>query len=55
MLADLGNIAALRVLTLEETPRALEVRGSDVGLVHFSFGTAGIVTQVEMPSTTAWD
>lgn len=55
VLADLGNITGLRLLTLEETPRTLEVRGPDVDLVHFSFGTAGIVTQVEMPSTTAWD
>jgi FAD/FMN-containing dehydrogenase len=55
VLADAGNIAGLRVLTLEETPRALEIRGPDVNLVHFSFGTAGVVTQVEMPSTVAWD
>ncbi len=50
VLADRGNITGLRVITVEESPRALEVRGRDVDLVHFSFGTAGIVSQVEMPT-----
>lgn len=55
VLADTGNILGLRVVTLEETPRILEIRGEDVNLVHFSFGTAGIVTEVEMPAVHAWD
>jgi FAD/FMN-containing dehydrogenase len=50
VLADRGNILGLQVLTMEETPRLLELRGADVDLVHFSFGTAGIVTEVEMPA-----
>ena len=66
VLADGGNILALRVLTVEENPQALELRlgggfgtaGQEsvdaVDLVHFSFGTAGVVTEVEMPSTTSW-
>lgn len=54
VLADRGNILGLRVLTLEPSPRALEVRGEDVDLVHFSFGTAGVVTEVEMPAAPAW-
>jgi FAD/FMN-containing dehydrogenase len=48
VLADTGNILGLRVITVEESPQALEIRGADVDLVHFSFGTAGIVSQVEM-------
>jgi FAD/FMN-containing dehydrogenase len=50
VLADTGNILGLRVITVEETPQILEIRGPDVDLVHFSFGTAGIVSQVEMPT-----
>jgi FAD/FMN-containing dehydrogenase len=48
VLADPGNILGLRVITVEENPQALEIRGADVDLIHFSFGTAGIVSQVEM-------
>ncbi len=54
VLADRGNITGLRVMSVEESPRIVEVRGADVDLVHFSFGTSGIVTQVEMPTTKAW-
>ncbi|MCU1455930.1 MAG: FAD-linked oxidase [Actinomycetia bacterium] len=55
-LADLGNVQGLRVITVEEEPRALELRGRDTGLVQFSFGMAGIVTEVEFPLTVshAW-
>jgi FAD/FMN-containing dehydrogenase len=54
VLADTGNILGLRVLSLEEEPRAAEVRGDDVNLVHFSFGTAGVVTEVELPVAKMW-
>ena len=54
VLADPGNILGLRVVTVEEAPRVLELGPADAQLVHFSFGTAGIVTEVEMPTTMAW-
>jgi FAD/FMN-containing dehydrogenase len=54
VLADEGNIMGLRVLTVEESPRVVEIRGDDVNLVHFSFGTTGLVTEVEMPAAKAW-
>ncbi|MGI8754872.1 MAG: FAD-binding oxidoreductase [Acidimicrobiales bacterium] len=53
-LADLGNVAGLRVVTIEETPRVVELRGADTGLVQFSFGMTGIVTEVEFPLTVAY-
>ena len=52
-LADLGNVAGLRVVTLEEHPRTIELRGEDTGLVQFSFGMSGLVTEVEFPLTVA--
>lgn len=36
-LADLGNVAGLRVITVEEEPKVIELRGADTGLVQFSF------------------
>jgi hypothetical protein len=55
-LADLGNVQGLRVITIEESPRAIELRGRDTGLVQFSFGMTGVVTEVELPLTVshAW-
>lgn len=52
-LADLGNVAGLRVVTIEEEPRILELRGEATGLVQFSFGMTGVVTEVEFPLTVA--
>lgn len=55
-LADLGNVQGLRVLTVEEEPRVLELRGADAGLVQYSFGMTGVVTEVELPlaASFAW-
>ena len=50
VLADPGNILGLCVISVEESPQAIEVRGADVDLLHFSFGTTGIISQVEMPT-----
>lgn len=52
-LADLGNVAGLRVVTLEDEPRVIELRGEETGLVQFSFGMSGLVTEVEFPLTVA--
>ena len=52
-LADLGNVAGLRVITVEEEPRIVELRGEQTGLVQFSFGMSGLVTEVEFPLTVA--
>lgn len=54
-LRDLGNILRLRVLTMEQTPRVLEIRGSDLHKVSHAYGTNGIITEVEMPLSPAYD
>jgi FAD/FMN-containing dehydrogenase len=53
VLGDRGNLLGLRVLTVEPEPRALELRGDGADLVQFSFGTAGVVVEVELPLTVA--
>jgi hypothetical protein len=54
ILRDRGNIVALEVVSVEEEPRILEIRGDDVNLVHHAYGTNGIITEVEMPLAVAW-
>ena len=48
-LRERGNIRAARVVTLEETPRILELTGDQVHGVAHAYGTTGIVTALEMP------
>jgi FAD/FMN-containing dehydrogenase len=54
VLGDRGNLLGLRVVTIAAEPEVLELRGDDADLVQFSFGTTGLVTEVELPLTVAW-
>lgn len=54
LLRDRGNILGLRVVTLEERPRILELRGADIQKVNHAYGTNGIVTALEMPLAPAY-
>jgi FAD/FMN-containing dehydrogenase len=54
-LRDFGNVLRLRVVTMEERPRVLELTGEDLHKVTHAYGTNGIITEVEMPLTSAYD
>jgi FAD/FMN-containing dehydrogenase len=54
-LRDLGNILRLQVVTMEATPRILDLKGDDLTKVAHAYGTNGIITEVEMPLTAAPD
>lgn len=54
-LRDLGNVLRLRVLTMEAEPRVLEMTGEDLHKVMHAYGTNGVITEVEMPLTAAYD
>jgi FAD/FMN-containing dehydrogenase len=54
-LRDFGNVIRLRLLTMEENPRALELTGADLHKAVHAYGTNGIITEVEMPLTAAYD
>jgi FAD/FMN-containing dehydrogenase len=54
-LRDPGNIIRLRVLTMEASPRALELTGDDLHKVSHAYGTNGVITQVEVPLGPAYD
>jgi FAD/FMN-containing dehydrogenase len=54
-LRDRGNIAAAQVVTMEASPRILELRGADAQLVHHTYGATGIISEIEMPLAHAWE
>lgn len=54
-LRDPGNVIRLKVWTLEETPKVIELTGEDVQKVVHAYGTNGVVTEVEMALTAAMD
>jgi len=54
-LRELGNILAARIITLEETPRIIELRGDAAQKVNRAYGTTGLITALEMPLAPAWD
>jgi FAD/FMN-containing dehydrogenase len=53
ILRDRGNILGLRVITMEDQPRAIELRGDAIQKVNHAYGTNGVITQVEMPLAPA--
>lgn len=54
-LREPGNILAARVVTVEEEPRIVELRGDAAQKVNRAYGTTGIITALEMPLAPAWD
>jgi FAD/FMN-containing dehydrogenase len=54
-LRDPGNIIRLKVMTMEASPRVLELTGDDLHKVSHAYGTNGIITEVEMPLAPAYD
>lgn len=54
-LRERGNVIAARVVTCEEEPRVLELRGDETHAVNHAYGTTGIITELEMPLTPAME
>jgi FAD/FMN-containing dehydrogenase len=54
-LRNIGNVIGLRVITMEESPRILNLSGWDLMKVMHAYGTNGIITEVEMPLDAAYD
>ncbi len=54
-LRDRGNIRSIRLVTLEDEPRVLTLRGDAVYQVAHAYGTNGIITELEMPLAPAYD
>ena len=54
-LRDFGNVLRLRLMTMEATPRALELSGEDLHKAVHAYGTNGIITEVEAPLAPHYD
>ena len=54
-LREPGNVAAARIVTMEATPRILELREAEAQAVNHAYGTTGLITALEMPLAPAWD
>jgi FAD/FMN-containing dehydrogenase len=54
LLRDRGNILSARVITMEEEPRILELRGDALQQVNHAYGTNGIITELEVPLAPAY-
>lgn len=54
-LRDIGNVLGVRIVTMEAQPKIMELRGEALQKVLHAYGTNGIITQVEMPLTAAYD
>ncbi len=48
-LGDRGNILAAKVVTLQDPPQLIELRGDDLQKVNHAYGTNGIIVELEMP------
>ncbi|MBD1805849.1 FAD-binding oxidoreductase [Microcoleus sp. FACHB-SPT15] len=53
-LRDRGNLHAVRVVTMEDEPHVIELRGDDVHKVNHGYGTNGIITELEIPLGPAY-
>src|SRR6516225_1402165 len=54
-LREPGNILAARIVTAEEQPRVVELRGDAAQKINRAYGTTGIITALEMPLAPAWN
>jgi len=53
-LRDYGNIIRLKVVTMEASPRVLELTGDDLHKVSHAYGTNGIIVECEVPLAPAY-
>lgn len=54
-LREPGNILAARIITIEASPRILELTGDAAQKINRAYGTTGIITELSMPLAPAWD
>jgi FAD/FMN-containing dehydrogenase len=55
ILKDAGNVNRIRVVTVERTPRVIDLHGADIQKVHHAFGTNGIITELDIALAPAVD
>ena len=55
MLRDGENITYIRIVTVEDVPQIIELRGRDILKVQHAYGTNGIITAMDYALTPATD
>jgi FAD/FMN-containing dehydrogenase len=55
ILKDPGNVLRIQVMTLEESPRLIDLVGADIQKVHHAYGTNGIITEMDVRLAPAED
>ena len=55
ILKDAGNVTMIRVVTLETTPKIIELLDADIQKVHHAYGTNGIITALTLRLQPAVD
>ncbi len=53
-ISDRGNLKRVRLVTMEEQPRVIELQGDEVQNVLHAYGTTGIITELEIPLAPAY-
>jgi FAD/FMN-containing dehydrogenase len=53
-LRERGNVVALRLVTMEPSPRIIELHGDEVQQAIHAYGTNGIITELEIATAPAW-
>jgi hypothetical protein len=53
-ISDRGNLRRVRLVTMEEQPRVMELEGDEVQNVLHAYGTTGIITELEIPLAPAY-
>ncbi len=51
---DRGNLRRVRLVTMEDEPRVMELQGDEVQKVLHAYGTTGIITELEIPLAPAY-
>ncbi len=54
MIWDCGNVLSLRLVSLEDEPRILELRGKEIAQVMHAYGTNAIITEIEVALAPAY-
>jgi FAD/FMN-containing dehydrogenase len=55
-LRELGNLLGAKIISAEPVPQAIELRGLDCNLINRTYGTTGLLTEIELPvqPAVAW-
>jgi FAD/FMN-containing dehydrogenase len=55
ILKDPGNVTRIRIVTMEASPKVIDLIGEDIQKVHHAYGTNGIITELDVALTPAVD